>query len=313
MLRFSKTKIITTLGVVLIGLLLAVPSMMSREDRAAFQAAIPSWVPSWLVPTRAIVLGLDLQGGSHILLEVDQPDLIRTQALGLRDDVRRILRETGVAAEGGIQLTPRGVQLRVADPASRARLVPKLRELSTPISNAVLGQTGARNLDVNENESGLIQLVLTDQGITDRIRRAVDQSIEVIRRRVDQLGTTEPSIQRQGADRILVQLPGVQDPQRLKDIIGKTAKLEFRLLGDAGSTDTEQMPSRDQNGQRVAVERRVIVGGGRSPSCWITRSSRRPASCSPSPVARARSRAGSRSRTRTTFRCCCARAPCRPS
>jgi preprotein translocase subunit SecD len=262
MLRFSKTKIISTLGVVLIGLLLAVPSLIGREERAAFQAAIPSWVPSWLVPTRAIVLGLDLQGGSHILLEVDQGDLVRTQALTLRDDVRRVLRETGVAAEGGIQLTPRGVQLRVADPASRARLMPKLRELSTPISNAVLGQTGARNLDVNENESGLIQLIYTDQGITDRVRRAVDQSIEVIRRRVDQLGTTEPSIQRQGADRILVQLPGVQDPQRLKDIIGKTAKLEFRLLGDAGSTDTEQMPSRDQNGQKVAVERRVIVGGG---------------------------------------------------
>jgi preprotein translocase subunit SecD len=92
---------------------------MGREERAAFQAAIPSWVPSWLVPTRAIVLGLDLQGGSHILLEVDQADLVRTQSLTLRDDVRRVLRETGVAAEGGIQLTPRGVQLRVADPASR--------------------------------------------------------------------------------------------------------------------------------------------------------------------------------------------------
>src|SRR3954462_10968301 len=134
MLRFSTSKIVGTLAIVLIGLLLAVPSMLTREQRDGLKASIPSWVPSWLVPTRAIVLGLDLQGGSQILPEADQADLERTPALGLRDDVRRVLRETGVGAEGGIQLTSRGVQLRVADPASRARLMPKLRELSTPIS-----------------------------------------------------------------------------------------------------------------------------------------------------------------------------------
>ena len=262
MLRFSKTKIALTLGTVLIGLLLAVPSMMSRESRDAFRVAIPSWVPAWMVPTRAIVLGLDLQGGSHILLEVDAADLSRTQVLGLRDDVRRVLRETNSTPDGGIQLAGRGVQLRIADPAARSRAVPKLRELSQPITNAILGQTGARNVDITESSDGLIQMNLTEQGLTDRTRRAVDQSIEVIRKRVDQLGTTEPSIQRQGADRILVQLPGVQDPQRLKEIIGKTAKLEFRLLGDTGSVDTEQLPSDDAGGQRVSVERRTIVDGG---------------------------------------------------
>ncbi|MGA0593535.1 protein translocase subunit SecD [Enterovirga sp. CN4-39] len=261
MLRYSKTKTLLTLGIILLGLVLAVPSMMSKEQREAFRAAFPSWVPSWLIPHRAIVLGLDLQGGSHILLEVDQTDLIRTQVVALRDDVRRVLRETGVAVEGGIQTTPRGISLRVPDAAARARLMPKLRELSQPITNTILGQTGARTLDVTENDSGLIQLTLSEQGIQDRVRRAVDQSIEVVRRRVDQLGTTEPSIQRQGADRILVQVPGLQDPTRLEQILGQTAKLEFRLLGDAGSTDTELMPSKDAGGQRVPVERRVIVSG----------------------------------------------------
>ena len=261
MLRFSRAKILTTLGAVLIGLLLAVPSLLGREEREAYRAAIPAWVPAWMVPTRAIVLGLDLQGGSHILLEVDQNDLLRTQGLALRDDVRRVLRETGVALEGGIQTTSRGVQLRVADAGSRGRVMPKLRELSQPLTNALVGQTGARNLDVSETQDGLIQLVLSEQGITDRVRRAVDQSIEVIRRRVDQLGTTEPSIQRQGADRILVQVPGLQDPTRLEEILGKTAKLEFRLLGESGSTDTELMPSKDAGGQRVPVERRVILDG----------------------------------------------------
>jgi len=84
----------------------------------------------------------------------------------------------------------------------------------------------------------------------------------VLRRRVDALGTTEPNIQRQGADRILVQVPGLQDPQRLKEILGKTAKLEFRLMADPGATDVEQLPSRDAGGARVPVERRVIVEGG---------------------------------------------------
>ncbi len=262
MLRFSRTKIILTIGTVLIGLLLAVPSMLTREQRAGLQAALPSWIPSWIVPTRAIVLGLDLQGGSHILLEVDQNDLVRTQLVQLQQDVRRVLRESGgITSEGGIPISGRAVRIRIADAAARARVLPKLRELSQPITNAILGQTGARTIDVTEAPDGTITLALTEQGIADRVRRAVDQSIEVIRRRVDQLGTTEPSIQRQGADRVLVQVPGLQDPTRLEEILGKTAKLEFRLLGDAGSTDTELMPSRDSGGQRVPVERRVILDG----------------------------------------------------
>src|SRR5215213_5284840 len=262
MLRFSTTKIVGTLAVVLVGLLLAVPSLLTREQRDGLKATIPGWVPSWLVPTRAIVLGLDLQGGSHVLLEVDRADLMRTQTVQLRDDVRRVLREAGVSPEGGIQTLPRGVQLRVVDPNARARLMPKLRELSQPINNAILGQTGAQTLTVNESPEGLIQIAFSDQGVNERVRRAVDQAMEVIRRRIDVFGTTEPNIQRQGADRILVQVPGLQDPQRLKEILGKTAKLEFRMLADPGAADMEQLPSKDENGRRVPVERRVIVEGG---------------------------------------------------
>ena len=78
--------------------------------------------------------------------------------------------------------------------------------------------------------------------MNERVRRAVDQAIEVIRRRVDAIGTTEPNIQRQGADRILVQVPGLQDPQRLKELLGRTAKLEFRLLAQPGATDVDMLP-----------------------------------------------------------------------
>jgi preprotein translocase subunit SecD len=262
MLRFSTPKVIAILATVIIGCLLAVPSLMTRETRTAIQQSIPGWVPSWLVPTRAIVLGLDLQGGSHVLLEVDVPDLIRTNANTLRDDVRRILRETRVGTQGGIQMNPRGVQIRLTDPADRTKVVPRFQELSQPISNALLGQTGDRDISVTESPDGLIQLAFTDAGVNDRVRRAIDQAIEVLRRRVDALGTTEPNIQRQGADRILVQVPGLQDPQRLKDILGRTAKLEFRMLADSPTGDVDLLPSRDSAGQRVPVERRVIVEGG---------------------------------------------------
>ncbi|NIX77251.1 protein translocase subunit SecD [Microvirga terricola] len=262
MLRYSRSKIIATMAVIVIGLLLAVPSMMSREQRLAFQNSLPSWVPSWLVPSRAIVLGLDLQGGSHVLLEVDVPDLLRTQTTQLRDDVRRVLREARVSPQGGIQLLPRGVQIRVPDAAEREKLMPKLRELTQPIGNAVLGQSGSRDIEITTTPEGLITMAYTDAGVNEKVRRATEQAIEVVRRRIDIQGTTEPSIQRQGADRILVQVPGLQDPQRLKELLGKTAKLEFRLLAQPGATDVDMLAMKEAGGQKVPVERRVIAEGG---------------------------------------------------
>ena len=262
MLRFSRAKIIATLGIILLGLALAVPSFFSSEQRKGFTAALPGWFPAWIVPTRAIVLGLDLQGGSQLLLEVDQNDLIASQAKALRDDVRRTLQQESVRADGGIGLLQRGVQVKVGDDAARAKVLPKLRDLSLPITSALVGQTGARTLDVTEQPGGLIRLALTDAGITDRTRRAVSQGIEVIRRRLDSTGTTEPSIQQQGADRILIQVPGEQNPERLERLLGSTAKLEFRMLSDSASGDVDLLPSRDEKGAKVPVERRVMADGG---------------------------------------------------
>src|SRR5215213_6034748 len=138
MLRFSTSKIIATVGVILIGLLLAVPSLIGPENRKALQASIPAWLPAWIVPTNAIVLGLDLQGGSHVLLEVDVQDLLRSQTVQLRDDVRRVLRDARVSPQGGIQVVGRGVQLRVPDAAEREKVLPKLNELSQPVSSGAL-------------------------------------------------------------------------------------------------------------------------------------------------------------------------------
>ena len=262
MLRFSRTKIVATLAIILVGLSLAVPSFFSAEQRRGFLAALPAWVPHWIVPTRAIVLGLDLQGGSQLLLEVDQNELLTSQAKGLRDDVRRVLQQEQVRADGGIQLAPRGVQVRIADAAARAKALPKLRELAQPISSPLVGQTGGRTVDVQDQPDGLIRLTLTDAGVNERTRRAVSQGIEVIRRRLDSTGTTEPSIQQQGAERILIQVPGEQNPERLEKLLGSTAKLEFRMLSDSPSGDVDMLPSKDEKGAKVPVERRIMADGG---------------------------------------------------
>src|SRR5690606_16822334 len=103
-------------------------------------------------------------------------------------------------------------------------------ELTQPVSSGLFGSGSVRELDLAEPEPGLFRLTLTDEGINYRLSTAVSQSVEVVSRRVNELGTTEPIIQRQGTDRILVQVPGLQDPQRLKDILGTTAKLTFQFV-----------------------------------------------------------------------------------
>ncbi len=254
------------------GCLWAVPNVIPQETRTAFSRSLPNWMPWWLVPTRAMTLGLDLQGGSHVLLAVDMDDLTKTLVEQLRDDVRRVVREQRVQVSGGVLAQQRGVQIRVANPADREKLLPKLRELATPITNIVVGATGSRTLEVTEGQDGVIQLTLTREGMNEKARRAVEQAIEILRKRIDSLGTTEPNIQRQGLDRILVQVPGLQDPQRLKELLGRTAKLTFRLvdmsmpveqaLKGRAPAESEVLYGNEKEGkQPYLVERRVIVAG----------------------------------------------------
>ena len=262
MLRFSRWKTFGVLLLTVLGVLYAMPSVLSPEARKAIEQSTPGFIPRWLVPHQAIVLGLDLQGGSHVLLEVDTGAVLRAQINTLRDDVRRILREQRVNLSGGITLQPRGVSLRVPDAADRAKVMPKFAELSAPVGG-VLGGSGQRTIDFAEQADGQITLTVSEAGVNERVRKAIDQAIEVLRRRVDALGTTEPNIQRQGADRILVQVPGLQDPRRLKEILGTTAQLEFRLVAEPGAApgDVEVLPSSEEGGGSMQIERRVIVQG----------------------------------------------------
>ena len=256
--RWKATAIILTAFVIC---LFAVPNFLPEK-------MVQSW-PKWA--QRHVVLGLDLQGGSHILLEVDTNAVRKEKLEALRDDVRRVLRDARVGYTG---LVVRGnsVEVRIREGSNFDQAVDKLRELSQPLGGILGSSTGQRNLDVTTEAGGLVRLTLTEPAIVDRIRQSVEQSIQIIERRVNELGTVEPLIQRQGVDQILVQVPGLQDPTRLKELLGKTAKLDFRMvdvsipaeqaLQGRVPPDSEILYSATAPKTPNLVEKRVLVSGG---------------------------------------------------
>jgi preprotein translocase subunit SecD len=213
------------------------------------ESVTQSW-PRWA--QRHIVLGLDLQGGSHILLEVDAGAVRKEKIESLRDDVRRVLRDARIGYTG---LAVRGqtVEVRIRSEGDYERALTRLRELSQPLGG-VLATMDRRSVDIADAGGGLFRLTVTEPAIVERIRQAVDQSIQIVERRVNELGTVEPLIQRQGVDRILVQVPGLQDPSRLKELLGKTARLTFRLV------DQSMPPQQAIN--RPPPESEVLNGTG---------------------------------------------------
>lgn len=259
MLYFSRWKAAATILTALVICLCAVPNFVSPD-------VVATW-PKWA--QRHLVLGLDLQGGSHILLEVDSNAVRKEKLETTRDDVRRVLRDARIGYTG-LAIRGNSVEVRVREDANAGQALTKLRELSVPLGG-ILGGSGQRNLDVT-SEGNLVRLTVTDAAMLERIRQSVEQSIQIIERRVNELGTVEPLIQRQGADRILVQVPGLQDPSRLKELLGKTAKLDFRMVDS--NTPVEQalqgrVPPEDDLLYSASspktpylIEKRVLVSGG---------------------------------------------------
>jgi preprotein translocase subunit SecD len=256
MLFFTRWKAAAILLMALAVCLCAVPNFFP-------ESTVKHW-PSWA--QRHVVLGLDLQGGSHLLLEVDSAAVRKEQLQSIDDDVLRVLRQaripfTGRAVRGN------AVEVHITRDTDLDTALAKLRELSQPLTG-FLGSTGARNIDVTNN-GGTITLTPTDPAVVERVRQSVDQSIQIIERRVNELGLVEPTIQREGVDRILVQVPGLQDPSRLKEMLGKTAKLDFRMVDLTMTPEQaqESHPSEsevldgEQPGQKYLIEKRVLVSG----------------------------------------------------
>ena len=200
---------------------------------------VQSW-PKWA--QRHVVLGLDLQGGSHILLEVDTNavrkenagDAARRRAPRAARRAHRLYRAGG-ARQQRRSAHPRGRQCRPGARPSCASCRSRSAAFSAPPDSATSTSPASRRR--------LIRLTLTEPAIVERVRQSVDQSIQIIERRVNELGTVEPLIQREGTDRILVQVPGLQDPTRLKELLGKTAKLDFRMV-DTGASPEQALQGR---------------------------------------------------------------------
>jgi preprotein translocase subunit SecD len=261
MLYFTRWKAAAIVLTALIICLFAVPNFLPEK-------MVQSW-PKWA--QRHVVLGLDLQGGSHILLEVDTNAVRKEKLEAVRDDVRRVLRDARVGYTG---LVVRGnsVEVRVREGSNFDQAVQKLRELSQPLGGVLGSTTGQRSLEVTTEPGNLVRLTVTEPALIERVRQSVEQSIQIIERRVNELGTVEPLIQRQGVDRILVQVPGLQDPTRLKELLGKTAKLDFRMVDVSMPAeqaaqgrvppDDEILYSTTQPKTPYLVEKRILVSGG---------------------------------------------------
>ncbi len=261
MLYMSRWKTLAILATTAIVCAFAIPNFFPKD-------VVDKW-PKWA--QRHVVLGLDLQGGSHILLEVDSAAVRKEKVESLRDDVRRIVRENKLGSPAQVTVRGNTVEFRMRDGGDARLAYQKLSELSQPLGG-LLQATGQRTVDVQDAGNGLFRLTVTEPALVERIRQSVEQSIQIIERRVNELGTVEPSIQRQGVDRVLVQVPGLQDPQRLKDLLGKTAKLTFRMVDQTVSPEQAQegkVPpdsellkgSKSENNQPYVIEKRVVVSG----------------------------------------------------
>ncbi len=260
MMYISRWKAVAILLTTLVVCAFAVPNFFP-------DTMVQSW-PKWA--QRHIVLGLDLQGGSHLLLEVDVGAVRKEKLDQLRDDVRRVLRAARVGLSSAPVVRGNSVEVVVRENDLQTALS-KVRELSQPLGG-IVGATGQRTLEIHNVGGGRLQITVTEPAMVERIRQAVDQSIQIVERRVNELGTVEPLIQRQGTDRILVQVPGLGDPQRLIALVGKTAKLDFRMV-DESMTPEQALASRPPPESEIlygtsregrtpyVIEKRILVSG----------------------------------------------------
>ncbi len=233
-------------AIVALGILLAIPNVMPSQ-------VLERW-PAFL-PNEKVALGLDLRGGSHLVLEVDGLELQKEKIRTLGDQARRLLREADIRWSA-IAPGDHGLTIRFPSQQERQRAMPLLESMSTTLDG------GRSDLQLSPEGVDGVHLSLSKEGVQQSMNRAVEQSLEVIRQRVDQVGVSEPTIQRIGADRILVQLPGLQDPAQLRALLGSTAKMTFHLLGRSLGDDGVRV-LKDSEGNTYPVRKTVELSGDR--------------------------------------------------
>jgi len=257
MLEFPRWKVWLVSLVVAFGVLLSIPSLLAGTPYAS---AWPKWLPQY-----RISLGLDLAGGSHLLLEADQGDALKQRLQAKEDEVATELRRNPGIDIGDISTAGGRLSFMVRNPTQVDAAVDRMRNLTKP-----LALTGNRDWDVSVIDSTRVVLTPTQSGTTQALKDAMGVARDVVRRRIDPGGTKEITVITEGSNRILVQVPGVEDPEALKKLIGQTARLEFKLV-DMSADPREVQQGRAPPGSQVlpmadgstaiAVKRRVMVSG----------------------------------------------------
>lgn len=242
MYKLSRERILIILAICLVGLFFAVPNFLPQSVK----------LPHWWQP---VSLGLDLQGGSNLLLQVDMDGVMKERMQALEDSARQVLRDHRIRYEN-LSAKPDGLYVRINDFNARTKALGYLQKLEEGLTA--------------QTEDDTIVLKMTEQSENMLKSRVLDQSIEIVRRRIDELGTKEPVIQAQGSDRIVVQLPGVQNPEDVKKLLGKTAKMSFHLvdrrasLADARrgklSAQLRVVPDADGINQHILTRKAVVDG-----------------------------------------------------
>ncbi len=247
MFGYSKFKVAVISGVLALGVFFALPNFLPTET----YEKLPKDVRSWYHP---VTLGLDLQGGSYLLMKVDADTLKQEKLEALADVLRPVLRENKIYAK--VNVTDGTLQVKLIDSSKSS----EARDLIRKQENV------AMNITVDD---GTITATYSNEALDEMKKQAVEQSIDIVRRRIDELGTKEPQIQRQGLDRIAIQLPGVQDPSEIRDLMGKTAKMSFHLVDEGISPQAAQMGklppdsmllTGEETGY-IVVKRSAVVGG----------------------------------------------------
>ena len=248
MLRFGRATVVFMAAVCLAAILIALPNFFAASWR---QAHWPSWLPN-----RTVNLGLDLQGGAHLLIQVELSELRREFLNEQQQTILKILKEKN--------LTPLSVQPDSLEVILQFDALDAAETAASALKNSNDGSFGVTVRDL------IVTVLIPQRDVQLTEDRAVGRALEIIRNRIDATGTKEPVVQRQGRDQIVVQLPGVQDPGRVKALLGRTAKLSFHLVNtDIGITDrkTAAVPPNTQllpfSGGRgyAAVFRRALVNG----------------------------------------------------
>jgi len=248
MIRIPLWKTILILLVVVGSFAYAAPNLFPKEQVEAWQKKVPS-----LVPSRTVSLGLDLQGGSHLMLEVGLDEAVKDQADNIRQALPAELR-TRKIQYSNLRRAPNGYTVTLRNPADADEAHRAIRKIDPDVN-------------ITDGDGGTITVAFTDNRLKQIRDRTIEQSIEIVRRRVDETGTREPVIARQGDNRIVLQLPGLKDPQRLRELLGTTAKMSFRLVDNEGlmtgraGMGSELLEMQDEPTQKIPVNLREELTG----------------------------------------------------